>query len=313
MSRYSLAARAGALLAPLCLTAGCSPRAGPAPSTPVAEEKGTGQKPAADIDKLVQTVVAAKTPDDADDAYRELLGAASDGDLQRLKRGPGDSVAVQAAWEEVERSLPVAPKRPPVRPDRDRLAGFLRFLERRAHVQAPPWWAEALLDARANRRFNVYAGGINIGYWAQIMPRGPLIPDPAAFDRKDGKLVVRVGATSVPVPEDLWEKLDRNWKGNPVSARITPTRCYVAVHDPVGYPYRLAAVDRPLGKVRWVTKVWGSWWGNATGIHHPWLEVTEQGDRVVVFGTASTGFHVEAFRADDGTNLFRFSNSYGER
>jgi hypothetical protein len=98
------------------------------------------------------------------------------------------------------------------------------------------------------------------------------------------------------------------WNGRP-----TRTRCYVAVHDPVGCPYRLAAVDRQLGEVRWVTKVWGSWWGDATGQHHQWLEVTEQGDRVVVFGRASGTFHVEAFRADDGANLFRFSNSYGAR
>ena len=38
--------------------------------------------------------------------------------------------------------------------------------------------------------------------------------------------------------------------------------------------------------------------------------VVEEGQRVVVFGAGSTGFHVEAFRKDDGRNLFRFANSY---
>ena len=94
-------------------------------------------------------------------------------------------------------------------------------------------------------------------------------------------------------------------------ALITPARCYVAGHESVRYPYRLASVDRGTGKTRWVAKVWASWWYGATGHHHQWVEVTEQEDRVVVFGVASTGFHVEAFRQDDGANVFRFSNSYG--
>jgi hypothetical protein len=40
------------------------------------------------------------------------------------------------------------------------------------------------------------------------------------------------------------------------------------------------------------------------------LWVTVRVDRVIVFGTGSTGTHVEAFRAKDGANLFRFSSSY---
>jgi hypothetical protein len=301
-----------AAFAVLCWITGCSPRTGAPPSEPLAEEKGADPNPAAGIDKLVRAVVAAKNWDNAAAAYRELLGAASNADLQRLKRGPSDSVAVQAAWEEVERSLPVAPART-VRPERDRLARFIGFLEERARVRAPGWWAEALLDARANRRFNVYGGGINIRSGAQVMPKGALTPDPAAFARVGGKLVVRAGSTSAPVPEDLPEKLEgQGVPPSSVSALITRHRCFVAVHDSLG-PYRLAAVDRPLGKVRWVTQVWGSSWANATGQHHRFLEVTEQGDRVVVFGIETTGFHVEAFRAEDGAALFRFSNFYGAR
>ena len=59
-----------------------------------------------------------------------------------------------------------------------------------------------------------------------------------------------------------------------------------------------------------MSKVWGSWWGAAMGVHRQWVEIVEQGDRVVVFGVAAVGFHVEAFRTDDGANLFRFSNAY---
>jgi len=56
--------------------------------------------------------------------------------------------------------------------------------------------------------------------------------------------------------------------------------------------------------------VWATWWGVSSGISHMWVAVTEQDKRVVVFGAASTGVHVEAFWSDNGDNLFRFANSY---
>jgi len=65
-----------------------------------------------------------------------------------------------------------------------------------------------------------------------------------------------------------------------------------------------------LNSVLWVADVWGCWWTPSSGQSDQWIEVTEQDDRVIVFGVASTGFHVEAFRAEDGANLFRVSNSY---
>jgi hypothetical protein len=96
-----------------------------------------------------------------------------------------------------------------------------------------------------------------------------------------------------------------------IAALITPASCFVAVYHPGGSPYRLACVERSSAKVRWVSRVWGSWWGGIAGFPGPqWLEVTEQGDRIVVFGVTIGGFHVEAFRVRDGVNVLRFSNSY---
>jgi hypothetical protein len=220
-----------------------------------------------------------------------------------------DTIAVQAAWEEVERTILANPEQV-VRPDRDKLARFLGFLEGRARVLAPQWWAEALLDARANRRGNVYAGGLNVGEGRKPGPGAAALPEQATFDGNEVQPVIRIGAASVPIPNDLREKLKLSKFDGRMSALITPSRCYIAAYDDFGYPYRLACVERASLKLRWVTEVWASWWGATTGVHHQWVEVTEQGNRIVVFGIASVGFHVEAFRLEDGVNTFRFSNSY---
>jgi hypothetical protein len=93
-------------------------------------------------------------------------------------------------------------------------------------------------------------------------------------------------------------------------ALVSRSRCYVAIHDDVGYTYRLVCIDRSSGSVRWEAKVWGCWIGGASGEFESWVTVTEQDDRIIVFGAANTGFHVEGFRCDDGANLFRVSNSF---
>jgi hypothetical protein len=95
-----------------------------------------------------------------------------------------------------------------------------------------------------------------------------------------------------------------------VSALITSSRCFVAVHEDVGYPYKLACIDRQAEKLLWKSEVFATWWAGATGIHRMWVTVTEQNKRIVLFGSAATGMHVEAFRPEDGANLFRFSTSY---
>jgi hypothetical protein len=263
---------------------------------------------ATDEEKQVQAILAAKDPSRAASDYGALFKSATTEDLRRLQMNSSDTIAIQAAWEEVEQTVPVKPDQV-VRPDREKLTRFLGFLEGRARVRAPEWWAEALLDARANRRGNLYAGGLNIGE-RRASRTSAALPRSATFDSKDGKPVVRLGAVSVPVAEDLRDKLKGTKFFDGVSALITSSHCYIAAYDDVGYPYRLACVERASAKTLWVTEVWESWWANATGQHRQWVEVTEQGDRIVVFGVASAGFHVEAFRADDGVNVLRFSNSY---
>src|SRR5262245_19803829 len=229
-----------------------------------------GGEHATDEEKHVLAILAARDATQAAENYRALFKQVGPDGLRRLQSHRNDRIAVQAAWEEVELTVPEKPERT-VRPDRDKLAWFVGFLEGRVRVRAPQWWAEALLDARANRRGNVYPGGLN-------MSESKATPPPTAvFESQNDKPVIRVGTESVAIPADFRDRVKTGGLRTRVTSLITLAQYYVAVHEDVGYPYQLACVDRSSVKVRWVADVWASWWGAASGVHRQWVEVTEQG------------------------------------
>ena len=269
-----------------------------------------GTKPRASEDDVIQAILAAENPSEAKDGYSALFTLVGNDGLTRLRAHNSDTIAIQAAWMQVELTVPVEPPPQTVRPDREKLTWFLGFLEGRARVTPPKWWADAILDARANRRGNVYAGGL--ADWVDRKEGDPIFktwPAKAAIERQEDKLVVRLGNESADLPGDFLKNVKKQQFYDEARALFTPTRCYVAIHESVGYSYRLGCVERTPSRTRWVSDVWGSWWCASTGVSRQWIEIVKQGDRVVVFGIGA-GFHVEAFRADDGANLFRFSNSY---
>jgi hypothetical protein len=264
---------------------------------------------AAAVDEQIRDVLRADTPSGASYCYRLLFKTVGKEGLRRLQVSPHDGIAIQSAWEELELTIPE--KRPPNhRPEHDKLVWFLGFLEGRGRLRAPQWWADALIDARANARHNVYFDRPDFKYIKTAPPDPAMIPPPRArFEEKDGNLTVRVGAESAALPKDFRSQIKASNIAEGISALITPGRCYVAIYDEWGFPYKLACVDRKSLQVKWTRQVWGSWWAYTSGASHQWIELTEQGDRVVVFGAAGP-FHVEAFRVDDGSTVFRFSNSY---
>ena len=269
-------------------------------------------RPASPIDeaKVIRSVLTAKDSSRAADAYQLLFRDVGTDQLARLQSHASDSIAMQAAWMQVELTVPPEWTGNAVRPDRDKLAWFLGFLEGRARVQPPKWWSEAFLDARANRRGNVYAGGLN--RWADRKRGDPVekYPEKATLKPLDGRVALRLGKESIQMPVEFLDKLQKQEGYDEARALFTPAHCYVAFHDQWGYDYRIGCVERSPLKLRWVSGVWGCFWGLGSGVSREWVEIVEQGDRVVVFGIANTGFYVEAFRADDGANVFRFSNSY---
>jgi hypothetical protein len=273
-----------------------------------AGEKSTPQ------DKQIKAILAAEHPIYAAKGHNRLFKSVKADGLRRLQMNSSDTIAIQAAWQEVEHTLPEKDQKKEIRPDPKKLNWFLGFLEGRGRLKAPKWWANAILDGRAYCRGGVFAGGVYQdvldaarGAAPKARPKGEGFPPLASFAKKDGKRVVRTESASMPIPDDLPEKLDR---GEYVRAIAMPSSCFIAAHDPFGMPYQLACVDGSSPKIRWITKVWGSCFVGAQGFDLQQVEITVQGDRVVVFGISAAGFYVEAFRVKDGVNVFRFSNAY---
>jgi len=261
---------------------------------------------AEEIERQIREIVSAKSPTDgrrngAADGYYALFKAIGEDGIRKLQSHVNDAVAVQAAWEGTGAS------------PRDR-KWFVGFLEGRARVQAPDWWAAMFVHGLPHRWLKTGPETPKeepyekAGLGSVRAPKGTrLSRDPKA----DGVIVARVGEEVVRVPDDLFGKSDTGHFLSDVSPLVLSDRCYLAVHDDVGYPYRLTCLDRKSGKVVWKSDVFSHFWGAATGQHAMYVAVTEQGGRVVVFGASWTGFHVEAFRPDDGAPLFRFSTGNG--
>ena len=195
-------------------------------------------------------------------------------------------------------------------PDQGKLNWFLGFLEGRARIQPPDWWIKVLLNARANCRHHFYFDLPENNHYD--FPRKTLYHDAglnnfvAPLDttlHKEGdKSVLQVGKESVALPGAVFD----NDMNNAVSALVTPGRCYVAAHWSIG-GYSLFCLERSSSKVLWKTTVLGGFTGGLGGFAEQWVTITKQGDRIVVFGCA-LDIYVEGFRADNGVNLFRFSD-----
>jgi hypothetical protein len=231
--------------------------------------------------------------------------------IRHLQHSQHDSIAIQAAWQEIKLSIPKDKAPAPYQPDKDRLKWFLAFFERRAKVTAPEWWAELLLGAKAYRRGNSYFGMPaknpyhNAGIEDVNAPHDTTIrPDAESFR-------LTVGKDSIVLPREIVSKSD---DGSPfvenVSAAFTPAHCFVAVHDPVGSPHDVACINRSTGKLVWRAQACGDWWGSSTGYSESWVSVIVQDDRVAVFGSSGIGVYAHAFRPDNGQTLFRFSTGF---
>jgi hypothetical protein len=242
--------------------------------------------------------------------YRDLFNAVNPGDLGALQGHQDDTVAVRAAWQSVVLTVPVKGSANSLRPARGRLNWFLGFLEGRLRVQMPTWWTEALLDCRAVGGDSVYPGRFERPPYHEAGMGGLHAPEDTTLNEEGNAVILTVGDQSASVPKKLFGKTASSGHERDVTALMTPSRCYVAVHGQVGYPYDLACVDRSSAKLLWRSTVRGTWWGFSNGFHEMRVMLTEQDERVVIFGCSGTGIHVEVFRSADGLALSRFASSY---
>jgi hypothetical protein len=243
-------------------------------------------------------------------AYAALFKKAGDAGLPALQTGKNDSIAIQAAWHEVALTVPEEMPVEQIRPNQRKLDWFIGFLEGRIRVKPPEWWAESVHNAGANRRDNIHFGRVEVSPYHSAGWHDVLAPLDTTLTREDNKLMIRIAKQKMHIPTEIVKLSELGRTRGRISAAFGKSNCYFAIHDDSGYPYNLHCFDPETGAERWNAGVWGSWWGHSTGVSHCFVSVIESNDRVVVFGEAGIGIHVEAFAVKDGANLLRFASSY---
>ena len=130
--------------------------------------------------------------------------------------------------------------------------------------------------------------------------------------RKDGdSYILQIGKDTIAIPDELLPKLGDGEIWCNVSGHFTTTHCFLAVHEDVGYPHNVACINRMTGTTEWKSKACGSWWDGVEGTGFiSWVAVVVDDERVVAFGSTSTGFYAHGFRLDNGKTLFQFSSSF---
>jgi hypothetical protein len=282
----------------------------PVSSGPASAAPRPARRSRAAVEALVQKVLHARAPGLGE--YGALRRAATRADIRRLRQHRDVGIAVWAAWQDVCRTVSEEEGRATYRPDRRKLEWFLAVLECHVRADAPAWWQATLLDAEANRRDNfVFAAPVGRLYHATGV--GTVEARRGIHARMArGVLTLTSGLDSVAVPPGLIQIDGGAFSNHYVSALLEPGRCYLAAHEETGSDYKLTCLARPSGKVCWRAEVWGSArWSSWSGpvLPHHCVAVVKQGDRILVFGAATSGAYVEGFRATDGRNLFRFSTS----
>ena len=268
--------------------------------------------PHANLEQIVQAtraVVDLSDPTWHHRRYHTLFNNVNPDELGPLQTHREDSIAVRAAWQTVVFSAPDNGSEGEQRPDRRRLDWFLGFLQGRLRIQTPSWWSDALLDCRARSGY-VRPGDFRKPTCHKAGAGELRAPADTALKQDGDTVTLTVGNESAPLPKELLAKTDTIPHRPTITVLMTPSRYYIAVYSQVGFFHDLACVDRSSGKTLWRSTVRGAWSGAFSGCHKANVTITEQGERVVVFGCALTGIYVEVFQSADGSVVSRFASSY---
>ena len=243
--------------------------------------------------------------------YRSLFGACEGDELASLASCKNDSVATQSAWETVTRTVPEKAGREVYRPDKNMLYWFVGHFEGRNRISAPKWWRTIVLDARANRRRNIYPGEPKNRPYHRSKITGVACPINSSVIEKDKVVTYTSNKDSIVIPDKLFDRDDSGGLYCDISCVFTAQKCFVAIHGDVGYSHLVACIDRKTGDVDWKSEACGCWWGGSSGLSESWVSLVHTDDgRVFCFGSASIGFYAHAFDSSTGKTLLRFSNNY---
>jgi hypothetical protein len=269
----------------------------------------------------VKEIAAADSPPKLNRVYSRLFLKADWKAIDELKRHDHDGIALQAAWEEVRRSIPLEePKRngkKVPRLDAKKVQRFVGFVEGRLKVLPPPWWEDLLARARAERSIKggelLTADTQRYAYLYQENPVGPkerstvMAPFEVGIgDYQSGKsLVVSLNNKSLKVPVE-----NLPWGVN--AWPIGKNRYVAALYSAMSPYHKIICIDAEDQSVIWKSRVWGEFSNKSRqGVALPHLvDARLSGDRLLIFGVTGDVIYLEGFSVSEGKNLFRFSSTY---
>ena len=244
--------------------------------------------------------------------YRQIFQIAGSDLLPWLERHENDSIALQSAWESVERSVPIEMGPSTFNPRKDELISFLQFAIERFDAPIPDWWRQLVVKSRANRRYNIYFFNDNV-----VSPyhRSDIewvnCPSNAILEDESNGVIYRVNDDSILVSNDVLNRDDGDSLHGNLSGCFTTDHFFVTVHSDAGFPHTVFCIDRKSHDAIWQTEAFGCFIGGTSGVHFSWVELvpTEDG-RIFLFGFACTGLYLECFDSGTGESLFHFSSGY---
>jgi hypothetical protein len=267
------------------------------------------------LQNQIDDILSASTPTDiayrrrGKASFRTLFELSGTDGLRELQQSSFDTIAIQAAWESVRLALKQSDKRDDDDQRGQKVAWFLGFVEGRTRTTLPAWWQTAMLGAKhvGNESIAPSLPKKDLYHLAGVRNYRSPIDTTLSTDGSDVRVVIRGKALNVPLV-----LLSRNGLGDKtcVSGLICTSKCYLAIHDEFGSPFKLLCFEYPSTKLVWVAEIWGMWWYGASGPHFAIVGIEEQGQNIAVFGLGTTGAMIEVVREKDGKSVYRFATNY---
>jgi hypothetical protein len=277
----------------------------------------SGEEPKA-FDPVAE-IAAADSGPKLNAVYSRLFLKADWKTIDELKGHDHDGIALQAAWEEVRRSIPLegakrlGEKAPLL--DAKKTQRFIGFVEGRLKVTPPPFWEDLLLRARAERRIK----------WDEVLTTDlkrhlHLLQEIPVS--QDGKRTVMVpfdlGVDESKQGTSIDVTLDKKTFAVPLTNApwginawpVGKSRCVVALISSISPNHEIICIDGADQSVAWKSRVWGETVGPIRSGWSPahFVDARLSGDRLLIFGVTFDRIYIEGFSISDGKNLFRFSS-----
>jgi hypothetical protein len=277
------------------------------PRSSILHDAPDDSEQACSITAIKRQIARAGAPQEAGRLYAALFEEARELDVEALMRDNHIGIAMQAAWEKHIGSNQSYKRRF----RSDSVHRFLGFLEGAGRITTPSWWADTLAAAVPHDRSAIYYPEPT-GWEYVATELGMIKRDYRVVRKSKDVFAIKTSQASMDVSTSIEKTIQESRlppKGRHVSLCLSRERLFLGIHSDAGFPFTLVCVRARDGAKRWSADVWAAGRNKLSGKTSHFVEISEQGKLVVVWGAESHGMYVEAFDSETGNNLFRFCTS----